>query len=366
MSSTKKSSRPAPPERPKPFAVGVVRVRIHSGPRADGRWRWRADRQAGDSREHVWTGWGTRTEAEQAVIDQLHSAGPDPREPGSIRTVADLLGAWSAAQDARTDLAASTQRTCELAVARLLGTIGDVLVDRVDRRVLERHRDRCGDAPATIARDLKYFRQAWRWGREVGCAPVVDLPTVAVARQRPVRTRYTPTRPEIASVLDQASPVVRMALVLMSTTGARIGEVLGLRWRDVAPDFRSCRVDGKTGPRDVALHPSVGRELEAWGRRRPDDLVVEVSGNRLRTVLAEWSPPGKRISPNGLRRHVVDALYRAIGPETAASQLGHSPATAMSIYRQVTDQDRARAVVAAGLSAPDRPTKVVEMPGGKR
>lgn len=62
------------PARPKPFAVGRVRVRVHSGPRAeDGRWRWRADRPAGtrggrDVRETVWSGWGTRDEAEQEVL----------------------------------------------------------------------------------------------------------------------------------------------------------------------------------------------------------------------------------------------------------------------------------------------------------
>ena len=54
-------------QRPKPWAMGRVRVRVHSGPRDDGRWRWRADVAAPEGRrETLWTGWGTRDEAEAA------------------------------------------------------------------------------------------------------------------------------------------------------------------------------------------------------------------------------------------------------------------------------------------------------------
>ncbi len=350
-------------KRPTPFAVGRVRVRVHSGPREDGRWRWRADRQAGPTREHVWLGWGTRDEAEAAVIQVLAQVGDPQADLQAVSTVHDLLDCWVRSQEDRSDVSAFTRSACRLAAARLSGVIGDVRVDRVDRRVLERYRDRSGDAGATVARGLKYLRQAWRWGRELGVVPAVDLPSVRVARQDPVRTRYTPTRAEVASILGRVSPLVRMALVLLSTTGARVSEITTLRWRTVTPDCGSIRVDGKTGPRDVALHPSVSRELARWGegRRRDDALVVEVSPQQIGRVLAQHSPAHGRISPNGLRRHVVDVLYGSAGPDVAAQQLGHSAHTAMAIYRQVTEGDRRKAVVRAGLGVPDEPGTVHEL-----
>ena len=53
--------------RPKPAEVGEVRLGVLRGPRADGRWYWRARRKS--MRDTVWTGWATRDEAMQAVAE---------------------------------------------------------------------------------------------------------------------------------------------------------------------------------------------------------------------------------------------------------------------------------------------------------
>jgi integrase len=345
------------PKRPPAFEVAPARVRVKRGPHPDnGRsWYWRADKPDGKGgRVDVWTGWGTKDEAAAAVRDALaeQHAGT-----GEIRTIGDLLSRWGASIRAdRDDPSDRTRVAIEGAIVRLLAHgLEDVSVLLVGRDHLVAHRQvstRAGIAGATIARDLKYLRQAWRWGRELNPPeiPLRDLPRIRVEVE-PVYTRYTPTAAEVGGLLDKVSPAVRRALVLMASTGMRIGEALGIRWRDVPLDARRLPVDGKTGPRWVELHPVVAAEVQRWERGGPDDLVVGVSSNRIRVVLAERSAALgiPRCSPNSLRRHVVDALYVTGMVDAAASQLGHSAETALRVYRQVREERRREAVEAADL-----------------
>jgi integrase len=367
-------------KRPASFKVGQkVLVRVHRGPRDDGRWYWRADRQQGGRREHVWHGWGTPDEAEAAVIAELGAT--DRVEAGheQIRTLHDLLECWSASQDERSDVSEHTQRNATAAAGRLSGVIGTVQVDRVDRRVLERYRDRSPDSSATIARDLKYLRQAWRWGREVGAVPLVDLPSIRVQRQEPVRSRYTPTRDEVARILLEVrrhSEHAYRGVVLLAATGARPGGIVAIRWRDYTPAKRLLEVTDKTGHRTVSLHPEVAGELARWwaadrGLLVPEAAlaegrIVQVTDETIRWRLREAAEVLgiPRVTPTGFRRYVVDALYRSGQVDAAAAQLGHSPATALAIYRQVTDADRAKAVLRAGLGMPTREARVLELVAG--
>jgi site-specific recombinase XerD len=65
-------------------------------------------------------------------------------------------------------------------------------------------------------------------------------------------------------------------------------------------------------------------------------------------VLSTELGLGGRVSPHGIRRAVVDRLYRAgVAPEVEASLLGHSPGTALQHYRRVSESERTAAVQAA-------------------
>lgn len=356
----------AKPKRPKPIPLGKVRIRVHRGPRADGRWYWRADRQAGEGREIVWSGWGTPDEAEAATGRELYARGEPrgERKVEQVRTLHDLLDTWAASQRARQDVSEHTKRNAEDAVARLSGTIGGVLVERLDQRDIERHRDQCGDSGATIQRDLKYLRQAWRWGRQLGVVPLRDLPTVRVV-VRPVRSRLTPTREIVALLLADVrahSEATYRGVVLIAATGARPGEVCpteastGLRWGAFARDLRSVELVGKTGPREVQLHPEVTAELQRWGRGAPDELVCDRTDETVRRRLrdaAERLKLGSTVTPTGLRRYVTDALYDSgAGPDVESAVVGHSPEVAQRNYRRIRAAKQREAVLRAGLGVP--------------
>jgi len=341
--------------RPSGFQVDHARVDVLRGPRDDGRWYWRARVADGaGKRPIVWSGWATRDEAGAAVRVALDETAPAHEE---LRTVRDLLECWVAAQQSRRDVSDLTRKTCQVAGNRLVSHgLAEVRLDTLDRRAIERHRDealRAGESGATVTRDLKYLRQAWTWAVESGLIPNRVLPRVRIERVRPVYSRFTPDTDQVAQLLDGVSERVRRALVLLASTGCRVSEILLLTWARVPLDASRLRVDGKTGERWVELHPAVSAELRTWERAAPTQRVIGISSNTVRKALARRSAELglPKVSPNGLRRHVVDALYRTGRIDAAASQLGHSAATALSVYRQVTERDRRAAVESADLGA---------------
>ena len=340
------------PRRPKPFAVNRVRVHAIRYRASDGRWYWRATAADGrGGRVDVWMGWATRDEAGEAVLATL-TGRDNPEGPG---TVERLLECWTGAREERRDLRPRTIQSAEEAARRLVTYgLADVAVERVDRRALEGHRDRAlaaGVAPATVQRDLKHLRTAWRWAMEIEGGPSRMLPRVRVHRVTPVRSRYTPTADEVGLLLEGVTPAVYRGLVLLAATGARVGEIVGLTWSGVPLDCTRIHVEGKTGPRWVTLPAAVGAEIRSWERGAPDERVVGVTSQRIGVVLAERSAELglPRVTPTAIRRHVVDALYRTGRIDAAGAQLGHSPQTALTHYRRVTEEDRAAAVAAADL-----------------
>ena len=152
----------------------------------------------------------------------------------------------------------------------------------------------------------------------------------------------------------------RLAVRLLAATGARVGEVAGLRWQDVDWQARAVRLDGKTGERWVPLGDSVVVELRAWAGEAPVaaeyvlGVVPKTSINALQVIhlpKACEAAEVPRFTPHGLRRSAVDALLRA-GVEVAAAAAfsGHSPEVMLRAYRRVTMEDKRKALAQAALS----------------
>jgi integrase len=351
-------------------------VRVVRGPRDDGRWYWRADRAVGESkRENVITLWGTRDEVEAAVVAYVAQRDPAAAvTDGQIVTVLDLVECWLAAQLARNDIRPHSKRFSRGAARRIASSdLRRVRLDRLDRSALERHRDaelRRGAGPTTLRRDLAVLRQAWRWASEIGQAPARELPRVRIQSRDRVYTHYTPSRAEIGRVLELEGPkwVIR-CVMLLATTGARIGEIVALTWEQVAEDGSRLWVDGKTGRREILLHPTMTAEVVTWSRGGSDEPIFDVNpgvaANRVNRWLAKASRELglPRLSANGLRRAMTDALYRSgAGVDIEAALLGHAPKTALEHYRRVADEDLLRAIIHAGVGLPNPSGTVIELP----
>ena len=271
--------------RPKPFAIGRVRVRVHSGPRSDGRWRWRADRAANrDGREHrdaVWSGWGTREEAEAAVLAALTETGEVYQTADDVRTVRDLLEVWVADVSAHDRSPATTRARRGSAVRLVEQPVGGVHLTRLDRRALDALVRGHSGAPSTLRSDMISLRAAWAWARERDLVPDRDLPrvTVSVRREDAVYSRYTPTPAEVGAVLERLRGYRTRppgwpwrAVLLLYATGCRPGEIATLTWDRVSDG--AVEVRGKTGRRRVGARAPAHVGRPSLRRRRRRTLVA--------------------------------------------------------------------------------------------
>ena len=348
---------------PKPVAVGRVHARPRRGPRGAGEWYWQARVHEDGASRTVWTGWATaegivREIAGLVARDGL--AAPAPK-PAAVVTVRDLMETWIAAQKSRADIAANTLLNYELAARHVASALGDVRLDRLDLAALERFRDqrlRGGASTGTVSLQVGVLAMAWTWGRQLGACPARDLPKLGM-KFKPAanRNRHTPSPEDVVKVIGAMDGWARLATHLLFATGARMGVVAALRWRDVDFENEEVHLRGKTGERSFPLPPPVVEELRRWG---PGELDAGLFGTKGITVYgglrSKYLPRAcdaagvRPFSPHGLRRAAVDALLRAgIDVGTAASLLGHSPKVMLQHYRQSSTDDRQKAVAAARL-----------------
>lgn len=102
-------------------------------------------------------------------------------------------------------------------------------------------------------------------------------------------------------------------------------------------------------------------DLAPYALDLPPKSASQVVRDRLRRACKAADVPV--FTPHGLRRLVVDRMARGgVDVATAASLTGHSVEVMLRYYRQVSDEDRRRAVVAAGLGHFPSRGEVIEGP----
>lgn len=354
--------------RPSTIAIGSqVKVRAVRGPDDRGRWYWQATAYdpATRKRPTVWSGWASAERVERevlAIVAERPTAIPTARpEADDIRTVLDLMEAWTAEQEARLDLSENSKRVYRTAARHIVGApIARRSVKRLARIDLQRHRDHRlseGAAGRTVHSELRVLRSAWRWYLDLSGLPAMTIPSVRVV-QSPVRNRYTPSAPEVLAVLEQLRGWSRTAVAVLFATGARPGEVRDLTWEQVNFSRRTAVLDGKTGPRTVPLSPDILRILREARPEdaEPTDRVLTCTKRTFGALGARYLDPAceragvPRFTPYGLRRAAVDAMARAgVDIGTAAAITGHSPEVMLRHYRGVSESDKRRGIEKARL-----------------
>lgn len=367
--------------KPKAVTVDFVTARPMRPPtkREPGRWYWRADAFRGGTRWHVWAGRGTRDEVRDVLLEKVRSGQAEaPADKGvepspTERTVERMLRRWLKAQEDRqgASLAASSFGAYRGRVNQLIRVLGPVRVAEVGKDTVTRYRDTRlheGASTRTVFAELIAFGAAWAWARERGLLapspgylPAQDFPAVVVD-VKAKRDKYTPTDGEVATVLEQIPPNTWpwIALRVLHATGMRIGELAGLRWRDVFLDDERPSIYLRTSttktkePRSIPI-PFVVDDLRRWRPANvdldatvlgvtPKSAVTQVENYHLPQAIEAAGLP-RRFTPHGLRRAFVDTLARAgVDVKTAAALTGHSEAVMLKLYRTVSDADRHDAI----------------------
>lgn len=239
-------SKPASSKRPKPVDLGAITARAVKRKtkdgkefyaRPDGRSYWQARRR--DDRATAWTGWATREELIVTLGGLVAKGLPDSRRSAApVRTVGELLDGWMERVEGRPDLKPKTIDHYRKGARHIVAWLRDVLVTKFDLDSAdEYHRGRSaeGASPRLMYQEFLIFKMAWKWGVKRDRIPARDFPEVKVKVDPSefVISHHTPRPEEVAEVLDQLEGEWRLAVELLATTGARVGEVCALRRRDL-------------------------------------------------------------------------------------------------------------------------------------
>jgi integrase len=186
------------------------------------------------------------------------------------------------------------------------GDLQPSMIQRVSVRGYITQRRKAGVMDATISKELRFLRQALKYGKNEGWTdfePKVEIPGESQPRDRFL------TREEFARLYFHASPFhLRVFLALAISTGARGKHILGLTW-DRA-DFVSGMVKFKPGesankktapiPMNAPLRAILETAFEARGK---SGRVVEWNGKAVRSVRKAYERACRLAGLEDAHRH---------------------------------------------------------------
>lgn len=204
-------------------------------------------------------------------------------------------------------------------------------------------------SPAAVKRKLASVKSLLRFGCEVGylrfnAAVPVKLPKP----KNTVAERYLTELEVMTMIALTKNKRDRLILRLLYLTGARVGEIANLRWRDIQSnrDGRGqVTLFGKGDKtRFVVIKPDLYAELLKYRDDAGDNDAVFPSRkggsplsarqiNQLVKDLAKSSGIDKDISPHWLRHaHATHALDRGTPPQLVQATLGHESLSTTGKY----------------------------------
>ena len=271
---------------------------------------------------------------------------------------------WRAARRAR--LKPATRHIEDDALGRqLLPAFGPLALDRIGRARIERWFDAYGrTAPGGANRALEVLRAILN--HAVACGHIPANPAAGIRpNPRPRRTRFLSAE-EIARLHavregaggDRAwrrpqADIIRLLLL----TGCRRNEIVRLQWREVDGD-RLRLLDGKTGPRTVALNGRARAVIARQGRIGSPFVFPSPldPGRPLNSDLPLWRLVRREAGLEDVRLHDLrhtfasQAVLHGVPLPVVAQLLGHRSVPMTMRYAHVADRDAEAAAERVGLA----------------
>ena len=249
----------------------------------------------------------------------------------------------------------STLKTFDIYLRRrLMPAFGRLKLDTIDHVRVSAWFDAASvDRPGAANRAFEMLRAmlktARQWG-ELGehvpdaCANIAKNPRKAVARHL-----GEDELARLGTALDghaDEHPWPVAALRLLTLTGARLSEVLNLRWDEIealSEGGGSARIeDSKTGPRTIWLGPEAAGVIASLPRTEGAERVFpgDLTTNRLYVfwcgVREEAGLPGLRIH-DCRHTYASQGIMNGVGLPTVGKLLGHRRLETTAIYAHLDD-----------------------------
>ena len=232
----------------------------------------------------------------------------------------------------------------------------DITTDRV--RAYTGKRQEEGASNATINRELAALKRMFSLGAKMTPPKVSRVPHIPMLKESSVRQgffehgEYLALRRELPRHLK---PVVAFGYY----TGARKGEILGLKWRQVDLTTHTVHLDPGTTKNDQPRTiPVRGALLEVLRTQKfirdlhfPQcEFVFSHAGERIGSFYVAWKSACKRAGVSGklfhdLRRTAVRNMVRAgVHERVAMSISGHKTRSVFDRYNIVAERDLHEAI----------------------
>ena len=220
-------------------------------------------------------------------------------------------------------------------------------------------RRKAGASNATVNRELAIVKRAFHLAAQNDPPMVVRVPYIPMLKENNVRKGFL-EYDQYVKLRNELPPELRALFVVGYYTGARIGELRGLRWEQV--DFQANRIllhPGTTKNDEGRTLPIYGEMLQ-WLRIEKDirdqrfpncPYVFQRNGQAVRNFRRAWELACERAQVpeqlfHDLRRTAVRNMVRAGIPEKVAMQIsGHKTRSVFDRYNIVSDRDLLEAAV---------------------
>jgi integrase len=208
----------------------------------------------------------------------------------------------------------------------------------------------------------KMFNLAERWGlRPDGSNPCRHVERFAEKKRERMLSPAELARLGDALVAYDGSPYAVAAVKLLVFTGARLGEVLGLRWEWIDFERGEARLpDSKTGAKTLHLPPPALTVLSALPRLdgNPHVIAGQKPGAALVNLEKPWRAIRKEAGLDDVRLHDLRHAFASVAASSGmglpiiGKMLGHTQAATTHRYAHLaSDPVKAAAAAVAGKIA---------------
>ena len=238
----------------------------------------------------------------------------------------------------------------------------DEVTDAVCRAYTAKRRA-AGKKDGTIWTELGHLRSVFNWAvdkRAIPFAPAVERPTKPAPKERHL------TRAECRRlILAAKAPHVRLAIILMLATAARVGAILDLTWERVDLErgqIRLRRDDSVTrkGRATVPVNESARAALVKAKEAAMSDYVIEWGGDRVGSIKTGFNRAVAdaglvNVSPHVLRHTAAVQMAEAgVSMDMIAQYLGHDDSRiTQKVYARFQPGHMAQAAAALNFVDPD-------------
>lgn len=269
----------------------------------------------------------TRKEAEAAGRDKYLKE----TAAASNQTIADL---WALYVEYLGDKpTAKTMQWTGKAVLAHFGTYRPDQLKISDSRSYTKARIDAGRKVGSAHTELGHLRSAMNWACKIGAinrVPPIELPPKPDSDVRPL------TDNQIQGIVDNcAAPHVRLAVILLLTTGGRVSAILDRTWDKI--DFERGVIDlrltdgvTRKGRAVLPMNALARTALQTAYEARQTDWVVEYNAKPIKSIRTGYTAALRRAGLSGIRihqiRHTVAVRMLAAGMkiEQVSQYLGHS------------------------------------------